>query len=339
MWWLTEPFDPRSHAKGREERQRGFGCSLRRCGGPARMSSLLSRLTFRTEVNAQGSRRPKSTLRTAPVRSSFGGTAGGGSIPACAGEPITRATSVTTTGVYPCVCGGTWVLTYRITYAIGLSPRVRGNPITARNSRDFFRSIPACAGEPVAGLVFVVYAGVYPRVCGGTIHARSRASYHSGLSPRVRGNHYRASQSFLINRSIPACAGEPGFHCSILSFLPVYPRVCGGTDSEPKEISWEEGLSPHVRGNLRRGEGWSGGERSIPACAGEPGGADYVDGQYPVYPRVCGGTTFASMVLPNPPGLSPRVRGNLLRAMRISTMRRSIPACAGEPHRRSTCWC
>ena len=53
-----------------------------------------------------------------------------GSIPACAGEPAGASITVPSTGVYPRVCGGTcWIqtMTERQT---GLSPRVRGNPLS-----------------------------------------------------------------------------------------------------------------------------------------------------------------------------------------------------------------
>ena len=32
---------------------------------------------------------------------------------------------------------------------------------------------------------------------------------HSGLSPRVRGNHWQEQAQIAGERSIPACAGEP----------------------------------------------------------------------------------------------------------------------------------
>ena len=72
-------------------------------------------------------------------------------------------------------------------------------------------------------------------------------------------------------------------------------------------------------------------QRSIPACAGEP---PRRTGHCPgaaVYPRVCGGTldVVASRVVIR--GLSPRVRGNLLPVQYREYLRRSIPACAGEP--------
>ena len=50
-----------------------------------------------------------------------------------------------------------------------------------------------------------------------------------GLSPRVRGNPVFGGCLLCLQRSIPACAGEPpdGVIQSI-SYM-VYPRVCGGT--------------------------------------------------------------------------------------------------------------
>ena len=85
----------------------------------------------------------------------------------------------------------------------------------------------------------------------------------------------------------------------------------------------------------------------IPACAGEPGLAFHL--RHPplkVYPRVCGGTVTEleetlryglSRVRPQhssyrfPVGLSPRVRGNQIKGTYATHLRRSIPACAGEP--------
>ena len=70
------------------------------------------------------------------------------SIPACAGEPVSAATCVSTEEVYPRVCGGTRLLYLIWPGAGGLSPRVRGNPRPFRHRTDAARSIPACAGEP-----------------------------------------------------------------------------------------------------------------------------------------------------------------------------------------------
>ena len=51
---------------------------------------------------------------------------------------------------------------------LGLSPRVRGNPVRGHYGSVLFRSIPACAGEPLVFTDANVFKEVYPRVCGGT---------------------------------------------------------------------------------------------------------------------------------------------------------------------------
>ena len=52
-----------------------------------------------------------------------------------------------------------------------------------------------------------------------------------------------------------------------------------------------------------------------------------------VYPRVCGGTQPIQVLIDISRGLSPRVRGNLLRSSIKHPAGRSIPACAGNPWR------
>ena len=105
-------------------------------------------------------------------------------IPACAGEPAPNHR------VYPRVCGGT-----PPSATMGLSPRVRGNPLKmllprlSPRVRGNHGSIPACAGEPPPISI--------PRC----------AAPNRGLSPRVRGNRCEVG-------SIPACAGEPSIAIS-----------------------------------------------------------------------------------------------------------------------------
>ena len=52
---------------------------------------------------------------------------------------------------------------------------------------------------------------------------------------------------------------------------------------------------------------------------------------YRVYPRACGGTTPPAAAHNQRSGLSPRVRGNRVRVMRMARGLGSIPARAGEP--------
>ena len=232
-----------------------------------------------------------------------------GSIPACAGEPVTRPARRNGVRVYPRVCGGTGHSTSQAQRCAGLSPRVRGNHALPRPGLEQQGSIPACAGEPPAVDRHSRRSGVYPRVCGGTnpkgyaplvyrgLSPRVRGtdaslaalSSNGGLSPRVRGNHEPAAGQGSGYRSIPACAGEPCVTDVAPLTTAVYPRVCGGTHA----------CCPTWRALLR----------SIPACAGEPHGPPDSRGSPWVYPRVCGGTSRRESPKHTLRGLSPRVRG------------------------------
>ena len=91
-----------------------------------------------------------------------------GSIPACAGEPAAGQRSRQTGTVYPRVCGGTVMSPWGAVPPTGLSPRVRGNHLTAWPGNRMGGSIPACAGEPALVRLPGRRNAVYPRVCGGT---------------------------------------------------------------------------------------------------------------------------------------------------------------------------
>ena len=107
--------------------------------------------------------------------------------------------------------------------------------------------------------------------------------------------------------------------------------MCGGTRRQSGPAPGRRGLSPRVRGNLRRRRRQTRRRRSIPACAGEPScGWDW-GAIGSVYPRVCGGTGRAITILNEDEGLSPRVRGNRAVLVAARHKGRSIPACAGEP--------
>ena len=213
----------------------------------------------------------------------------------------------------------------------GLSPRVRGNPLSQRPRPVCQRSIPARAGEPLACPVSGWPRRVYPRACGGTYSASvSQPSVH-GLSPRVRGNLSDAYSSGSGVGSIPARAGEPDGYIPAEYLTKVYPRACGGTHLTADGPSMLGGLSPRVRGN----PGIDGHRvprvGSIPARAGEPAFCSARHSMGRVYPRACGGTNLVSAIVTSYLGLSPRVRGNLRLSGSLSQRSRSIPARAGEP--------
>ena len=228
---------------------------------------------------------------------------------------------------------------------------MRGNLAGLDGNAVQVGSIPACAGEPRPSAPSATPRGVYPRVCGGTrrraghpgqpaVYPRvcggtrrraGPATWRGGLSPRVRGNPGENASPASGRRSIPTCAGEPRSHR--FPYRPgwVYPRVCGGTRLAISGERLGDGLSPRVRGNQRAHADPQPGTGSIPACAGEPLCRRRKSGRRMVYPRVCGGTTPGKRAGAAVGGLSPRVRGNSPRQGQPRQLRRSIPACAGEP--------
>ena len=207
--------------------------------------------------------------------------------------------------------GGTAQLIPAGTFVSGLSPRVRGNRSSALSATAFSRSIPACTGEPASNREPAAAPGVYPRVYGGTVAPQHLAVGGGGLSPRVRGNPHCPPVQPPDAGSIPACTGEPRPSCGRRCAKRVYPRVYGGTKFSAYALFDMRGLSPRVRGNPAHRISSGSGQRSIPACTGEP---------YPrfaewacnaVYPRVYGGTARTRQRDHRDRGLSPRVRGNL----------------------------
>ena len=172
------------------------------------------------------------------------------SIPAYAGEPRHYQPISARVAVYPRVCGGTPGIARRRHSLWGLSPRMRGNRFPPLPASLPPGSIPAYAGEPRPGNGAGPAGEVYPRVCGGTKHIRSRDGGRVGLSPRMRGNHRPRRRHAAARRSIPAYAGEPVQYWCNRCDLWVYPRVCGGTELNFDALFASDGLSPRMRGNL-----------------------------------------------------------------------------------------
>ena len=131
------------------------------------------------------------------------------SIPASAGEPFRYSHKEMPRPVYPRECGGTGYLESIEGPRMGLSPRVRGNPLPIRHKGQQNRSIPASAGEPLWPALTQQRKRVYPRECGGTPVCSYPVAQIWGLSPRVRGNRVSSLAMASMSRSIPASAGEP----------------------------------------------------------------------------------------------------------------------------------
>ena len=172
---------------------------------------------------------------------------------------------------------------------------------------------------------------VYPRASGGTIGTQNRRLRIDGLSPRERGNPWKANQPGLSVRSIPARAGEPRTSARRSPAASVYPRASGGTAVWQMTYLAQVGLSPRERGNHPRLRTRHPRPGSIPARAGEPSWVTMWLSSFTVYPRASGGTHCRPPNWWTALGLSPRERGNRIPRLDSLPADRSIPARAGEP--------
>ena len=128
----------------------------RRCGGTGRRAKVTR--------NPKGLSPQVRGNQLGPVRH----VAGAGTIPAGAGEPVSRCRLPWVPWDYPRRCGGTAVHEPDRLRNQGLSPQVRGNLELPDVGREPVGTIPAGAGEPLRAPIPPTPSADYPRRCGGT---------------------------------------------------------------------------------------------------------------------------------------------------------------------------
>ena len=136
---------------------RDYTRSIPACAGEPAAASSLRRLvgvyprvcggTEEILSTAQSRKGLSPRVRGNPAKARAGASRSG-SIPACAGEPVSASSVPKLRTVYPRVCGGTLTGVWSVSERPGLSPRVRGNRGAVFEDQVGRRSIPACAGEP-----------------------------------------------------------------------------------------------------------------------------------------------------------------------------------------------
>ena len=252
-------------------------------------------------------------------------------IPAWAGEPTCLSMSMAVTRDHPRVGGGTGGSMSRTRFALGPSPRGRGNHLMTMFGPPSDRTIPAWAGEQFLFMVVIGIIGDHPRVGGGTDCPPFREPARMGPSPRGRGNRIARRRRQPRRRTIPAWAGEPRHGHGKVDEAADHPRVGGGTLRGTPERVRFNGPSPRGRGNPRTPSLLRQCRGTIPAWAGEPSATNTHRADTRDHPRVGGGTTMISDDDASDAGPSPRGRGNRADKAGNSALSWTIPAWAGEP--------
>ena len=196
-------------------------------------------------------------------------TAIGGFIPACAGETLPRAMPRRPEWVHPRVRGGDGSPGALCKGRPGSSPRARGRRISRDRPCGRIGFIPACAGETWNRSRGRHERGVHPRVRGGDRTPIVSYRKHEGSSPRARGRQIQRALERLVQRFIPACAGETPTPGCPRDSPRVHPRVRGGDYNKDQSASNAEGSSPRARGRRKRRPNVEPMHGFIPACAGE----------------------------------------------------------------------
>ena len=231
-------------------------------------------------------------------------------IPACAGNTQRGRISRARRTVHPRVCGEHLRDPFIFNETNGSSPRVRGTPY------------PVWASTSAST--------VHPRVCGEHGFAAPITRESGGSSPRVRGTPGGSGARALVPRFIPACAGNTRRRIISASLPVVHPRVCGEHSIRVPNAASNGGSSPRVRGTRRGAAHPGSGRRFIPACAGNTPPPATSTTHRAVHPRVCGEHRRGDVVHRHGRGSSPRVRGTQGPSQPSASIRRFIPACAGN---------
>ena len=105
----------------------------------------------------------------------------------------------------------------------GSSPRGRGTLVVRDGGGPSLRFIPAWAGNAVILTVILIVQTVHPRVGGERVPTVSTPAHNFGSSPRGRGTPYLARVQGLLERFIPAWAGN-ALVCKALVYIKIYMR-------------------------------------------------------------------------------------------------------------------
>ena len=211
--------------------------------------------------------------------------------------------------VHPRRCGEHWAPKVDPGELGGSSPQVRGTLGAKSGSRRARRFIPAGAGNTYGPSNNFGNIAVHPRRCGEHSHAHAPWRWLGGSSPQVRGTHIQSRGRRVLQRFIPAGAGNTSGRYPQNPGTPVHPRRCGEHCPVSRASTMARGSSPQVRGtlaylleNLKR-------IRFIPAGAGNTTPAIPPIPVTTVHPRRCGEHRRRDDDNCLASGSSPQVRG------------------------------
>ena len=132
----------------------------------------------------------------------------------------------------------------------GSSPLTRGTRIDSGQNDRFNRFIPAYAGNSRVRRRLLQCCSVHPRLRGELAVVTAQRIVKSGSSPLTRGTQFFRRSVCVIDRFIPAYAGNSNDHFRPLRNFEVHPRLRGELPAPIRQTSKHLGSSPLTRGTL-----------------------------------------------------------------------------------------
>ena len=251
-------------------------------------------------------------------------------IPACAGNASRISATCSATPVHPRMCGERIRWYQPKSGKHGSSPHARGTPYILLYDSGNDRFIPACAGNASAGPRTSPARAVHPRMRGERSRKTGERAPVGGSSPHARGTRQADHLNRIVQRFIPAYAGNATTLHRPHFWNSVHPRIRGERDPTYTTDGLKRGSSPHTRGTHWRYLGRWLGRRFIPAYAGNARAPRWPTWPNTVHPRIRGERPISRANHRRIAGSSPHARGTLFFIHFRLFAFRFIPACAGN---------
>mgnify|MGYP000941811562 CR=1 FL=1 len=217
-----------------------------------------------------------------------------------------------------------------ITSRLGSSPLARGTQLLISAVIDRCRLIPARAGNTGGRKSRAPGTAAHPRSRGEHIPRPAAVSTSGGSSPLARGTLVYGGTVGLVERLIPARAGNTGSWGLPASWRSAHPRSRGehfGFRKYP--LRWS-GSSPLARGTLPATDAYINAWRLIPARAGNTRRINSSIRWHAAHPRSRGEHSKQTRQHPQQSGSSPLARGTPRPLLRRRPRLLLIPARAGN---------
>ena len=251
-------------------------------------------------------------------------------IPARAGNTATVGPFQTYNPVHPRSRGEHWMMGWPPGWTDGSSPLARGTLERLGGAAAVPRFIPARAGNTATPLPDSLTAPVHPRSRGEHFAAFGGTWRVTGSSPLARGTRTSTNTSTNSSRFIPARAGNTRWQRKRSLLSPVHPRS-RGEHARAREANPEgSGSSPLARGTRAQVRASEAGARFIPARAGNTRLTNRPPVRRPVHPRSRGEHVSHQPTITGGIGSSPLARGTPTTSGYSRSIRRFIPARAGN---------